>query len=112
MITTDPANPWESLAAPALSVPDALYKNIMLILAVSGRSAEEVPVLAAVVALLEAGRDLMVASGQLWHSHHNLSDMMRDVADELDRIRAEEPPRPPLETLKETLESVRPKYRH
>jgi hypothetical protein len=112
MTTTDETTPWQPAPSPALTVPEALYKNIMYILAVSGRSAEEVPVLAAVVALLDAARDLMLASGALWHSHHNMADVLRCAADELDRIKAEEPPRPPLETLKETIASGRPKYRH
>jgi hypothetical protein len=42
-----------------------LYRQVMMTLAVAGRTAEEVPTLASIVALLDAARDLMLASGAL-----------------------------------------------
>jgi hypothetical protein len=112
MTTTNETTPWQPSPSPSASVPEAIYKQLMFTLAVIGRSAEEVQTLAAVVALIDATRDLMVRSGALWHSQHNMADVLRCLAAELDRLRGAEEHAPPplLETLKETMASCRPKH--
>jgi hypothetical protein len=52
----------------SLTVTEALYRQVMLMLAVAGRTAGEVPALASVVALLDNAHDLMLGSGALWQS--------------------------------------------
>jgi hypothetical protein len=107
MTATDP-NPWGNPpVAPELAGCGPTYLVLMKALHACSLADEELPSLAAIVAITDLVGDLIVNSGALWVAP-DLVKAQHTLAEDLEQRRADEAPKPVCTTLREFFASARP----